>query len=81
MFDRSSLSLYQNISYTSKSRIMINEKKSNLILRHQSQVSLFGVYWGKKFKFHTMDKPWSSSSTTVHKIDIIATAMLQSSAK
>ena len=28
-----------------------------------------------------MDKPWSSSSTTVYKIDVIATTILQSSAK
>ena len=57
------------------------KKKSNFVLNHQSLVCLFGVYLGKKFKYHTMDKPCSSSSTTVCKIDVIATTMLPPSAK
>ena len=42
---------------------------------------LFGIYVGKKLKFHTMDKPLKNSSTTGCKIDVIATIMLQSSIK
>ena len=36
---------------------MINQiKKANLVLRDQSQVCSFGVYLGKKIRFHKMDK-------------------------
>ena len=82
IFKCPSLSLYWNISHTRKSRIMINQmEKRNFVPNHRSQVCLFGVWLGKKLKFHTMDKPWRSSSTTVYKIDLTATTMLQSSAK